>query len=219
MRVDFGGSTGLVVGPTRRRRGARAPKESVDLLSYGEPADIGLDPGEPDRRFEYRIGRRPGFLDGRPGIWWTVNGHLFPDIPMYMVSEGDVVVFEIDNGSGDDHPMHLHGHHAVVLSRDGEPATGSPWWVDSLEVKDGETFEIAFVADNPGHLDGPLPQPPARDGGAGRAHDVHRRGVVVPGRRLAGQPPGVNPRPQPTRIGISISSGVSDPCSPTRLIS
>ena len=30
------------------------------------------------------------------------------------------------------------------------PATGSPWWVDSLEVKDGETLEIAFVADNPG---------------------------------------------------------------------
>ena len=122
----------------------------MDLLTYGEPAEIGFDASEPDRRFDYRIGRRPGFLDGRPGLFWTINGHLFPDIPMYMVSEGDVVVFEIDNGSGDNHPMHLHGHHAVVLSRDGEPATGSPWWVDSLEVKDGETFEIAFVADNPG---------------------------------------------------------------------
>ena len=29
-------------------------------------------------------------------------------------------------------------------------ATGSPWWVDSLNVLDGETYEIAFVADNPG---------------------------------------------------------------------
>jgi FtsP/CotA-like multicopper oxidase with cupredoxin domain len=67
-----------------------------------------------------------------------------------MVDEGDVVVFEIDNSSGDNHPMHLHGHHAVVLSRDGVPASGSPWWVDSLEVKDGETYEIAFLADNPG---------------------------------------------------------------------
>jgi FtsP/CotA-like multicopper oxidase with cupredoxin domain len=46
--------------------------------------------------------------------------------------------------------MHLHGHHAVVLSRNGQPATGSPGWVDSLEVKVGERFEIAFVADNPG---------------------------------------------------------------------
>ena len=46
--------------------------------------------------------------------------------------------------------MHLHGHHAVVLSKDGKAATGSPWWVDSLNVQDGETFEVAFVADNPG---------------------------------------------------------------------
>jgi FtsP/CotA-like multicopper oxidase with cupredoxin domain len=46
--------------------------------------------------------------------------------------------------------MHLHGHHAVVLSRDGEPATGSPWVVDSLDVAHGTTYEIAFVADNPG---------------------------------------------------------------------
>ena len=46
--------------------------------------------------------------------------------------------------------MHLHGHHAVVLSRDGVPASGSPWWVDSLNVEDDETYEIAFVADNPG---------------------------------------------------------------------
>jgi FtsP/CotA-like multicopper oxidase with cupredoxin domain len=126
------------------------PEGDIDLLSYGEPADLGLDPAHADRRFDYRIGKRPGFLDGKPGMWWTINGHLFPDVPMFMVSEGDVVVFEIENNSDDAHPMHLHGHHAVVLSRDGKPATGSPWWVDSLEVRTGETYEIAFVADNPG---------------------------------------------------------------------
>ena len=58
--------------------------------------------------------------------------------------------------------MHLHGHHAVVLARDGVPATGSPWWVDSLNVGDGETYDIAFRRRQPGHLDGPLPQPAAR---------------------------------------------------------
>lgn len=46
--------------------------------------------------------------------------------------------------------MHLHGHHAVVLSRNGEAASRSPWWVDSLNVGAGEAYEIAFVADNPG---------------------------------------------------------------------
>ncbi len=122
----------------------------LDLLSYGEPADLGFDPAAADRHFDYIIGKRPGFLDGRPGLWWTINGRLFPEVPMFMVSEGDVVTFRIENKSDDTHPMHLHGHHAVVLAKDGVAATGSPWWVDSLEVGVGESYEIAFVADNPG---------------------------------------------------------------------
>lgn len=69
---------------------------------------------------------------------------------MFMVSEGDVVVMRIRNDSGDVHPMHLHGHHATVLARDGVAATGSPWRVDSLNVRDGEEWTVAFVADNPG---------------------------------------------------------------------
>jgi FtsP/CotA-like multicopper oxidase with cupredoxin domain len=69
---------------------------------------------------------------------------------MYVVREGDVAVMTISNHSGEVHPMHLHGHHAVVLSRNGVDATGSPWWIDSLNVLDGETYVIAFVADNPG---------------------------------------------------------------------
>jgi FtsP/CotA-like multicopper oxidase with cupredoxin domain len=150
-RVEFGGKTAMVFGedPTGGE-GSSSPDDDVDLLSYGEPGVLGLDVGHPDRRFDYEIDRRPGFLDGRPGMWWTINGHLFPDVPMFMVEEGDVVVFDIRNDSGDAHPMHLHGHHAVVLSRDGEKATGSPWWVDSLEVGVGESYEVAFLADNPG---------------------------------------------------------------------
>ena len=151
VRVVVGGSTSLLVGPD----GAGAPEvekpsATLDLLSYGSPAPLGLDPADADRAFDYRIGRRPGFLDGRPGVWWSINGRLWPDVPMYVVREGDVVTMRVENSSGEVHPMHLHGHHAVVLSRDGEPATGSPWWVDSLNVADGETYEIAFVADNPG---------------------------------------------------------------------
>ena len=40
----------------------------------------------------------------------------------------------IENRSGEVHPMHLHGHHEVVLARNGVAASGSPWWVDSLNV-------------------------------------------------------------------------------------
>ncbi len=150
-RIDVGGGTALVVGPPGTELPEAAePKDTVDLLSYGSPVDLPFDVDAADRSFEYRIDQRPGFLDGRPGRWWTINGKLFPDVPMFHVAEGDVVRMTIRNESGDVHPMHLHGHHAVVLSRDGVAATGSPWWVDSLNVADGETYEIAFLADNPG---------------------------------------------------------------------
>jgi FtsP/CotA-like multicopper oxidase with cupredoxin domain len=151
VRIQVGGSLSVVLGsrsfnaPTSPR-----PTATLDLLSYGAAAPLGFDPGRPDRTFRYDIGRRFGFLDGRPGYYWTINGHLYPDVPMFMVAEGDVVRMTIRNHSGEVHPMHLHGHHAVVLSRNGVATTGSPWWVDSLNVNDGETYDIAFVADNPG---------------------------------------------------------------------
>jgi FtsP/CotA-like multicopper oxidase with cupredoxin domain len=126
------------------------PATALDLLSYGSPTALSFDPAKADRRFDYSIGRRPGFVRGRPGLWWSINGHLYPHVPMYVVRQGDVVIMHIDNHSGELHPMHLHGHHAVVLSRNGVAATGSPWWVDSLNVLEGETYDIAFVATNPG---------------------------------------------------------------------
>jgi FtsP/CotA-like multicopper oxidase with cupredoxin domain len=146
-RLDVGASTTLAVGAAPA---TPEPKATVDLLGYGSPAPLGFNPAAANRNFAYRIGRRIGFLDGRPGFWWTVNGKLWPDVPMFMVTTGDVVRMTISNSSGEVHPMHLHGHHAVVLSRNGVAATGSPWRIDSLDVGDGETYVIAFVADNPG---------------------------------------------------------------------
>ena len=149
VRVNLSASGALIVGEGPVDA-SPLPAKTLDLLHYGSPDAIGFDPDAADRAFEYGIGRRPGFLDGRPGFWWTVNGGMYPDVPMFSVAYGDVVRMVISNDSGEPHPMHLHGHHAVVLSRDGVAATGSPWWVDSLEVEDGETYEIAFEADNPG---------------------------------------------------------------------
>jgi FtsP/CotA-like multicopper oxidase with cupredoxin domain len=150
-RVELGGNAALLVGPgAETLEPDQAPREFVDPLTYGTPTPLDFDPDTADRSFEYVVDRRPGFLDGRPGLWWTINGHLYPDVPMFTVMEGDIVRMTIENNSGEVHPMHLHGHHAVVLARDGEEATGSPWWVDSLNVRDGESYDIAFVADNPG---------------------------------------------------------------------
>jgi FtsP/CotA-like multicopper oxidase with cupredoxin domain len=149
VRVQIGGPVSVMLG-SRDAPTVGQPAKAVDLLSYGTAAPLGFDPAAPDRTFRYDIGRRPGFVDGRPGMFWTINGHLYPDVPMFLVQEGDVVRMTVTNHSGEVHPMHLHGHHGVVLSRDGVAATGSPWWFDSLNVGDDESYEIAFVAANPG---------------------------------------------------------------------
>jgi FtsP/CotA-like multicopper oxidase with cupredoxin domain len=152
LRLQLSKATAVIIGPP----GAGVPMapphpaDELDPLSYGTPAPLSFDPTHPTRRFDYRIGRRPGFVKGRPGLWWSINGHLFPHVPMYVVREGDVVLMHIENHSGEVHPMHLHGHHEVMLARNGVAATGSPWWVDSLNVSPKESYDIAFVANNPG---------------------------------------------------------------------
>ncbi len=152
IRVQSGGSTAYVLGPKEAPVVSRPvqPTDELSLLSYGSPKSLPFETDDPDRSFEYSIGQRPGFLDGKPGMWWTVNGHLWPDVPMYTVSEGDVVAFHVENHSGESHPMHLHGHHAVVTARNAQAMKGSPVWVDSVEVEDGDSVDLVFKADNPG---------------------------------------------------------------------
>jgi FtsP/CotA-like multicopper oxidase with cupredoxin domain len=151
IRVQLSKASAIMIGPAGVDAPAPPqPTAELDLLAYGNPAPLGFDPAHPDRRFDYRIGRRPGFVKGLPGMWWSINGRLFPNVPMHVVREGDVAVMHIENRSGEVHPMHLHGHHVVVLARNGVAATGSPWWVDSLNVLAHETYDVAFVANNPG---------------------------------------------------------------------
>jgi FtsP/CotA-like multicopper oxidase with cupredoxin domain len=129
----------------------RPSRHLFDPLSYGRQraTPFGLS-SRFDRRFELNLSRKPGFFDGRPGLQWALNGHIYPDVPMFVVRKGDVVKMTIHNGTGSVHPMHLHGHHMLVLSRDGVRASGSPWWTDTLDVHAHERYELAFRADNPG---------------------------------------------------------------------
>jgi FtsP/CotA-like multicopper oxidase with cupredoxin domain len=160
-------STALVLG----RPLEVEPPETL-LGAQFDPAGYGRAKATPlstntrfDRSFVMDIGKRIGFLAGRPGYHWAVNGKLFPKTPMYMVRRGDLVKMRIVNNTDAVHPMHLHGHHLLVLSRNGKAATGSPWWVDTLNVLGNEEYDVAFRADNPGiWMDHCHNLPHARDG-------------------------------------------------------
>jgi FtsP/CotA-like multicopper oxidase with cupredoxin domain len=124
---------------------------SFDPLAYGRPAPTPFSSSSHfDREFELTITKKLGFFDGKPGRHWAINGGIYPDVPMFVVEKGDLIRVTITNDTNVVHPMHLHGHHALVLSRNGQPATGSPWWTDTLDVDPGDEYEIAFRANNPG---------------------------------------------------------------------
>lgn len=54
------------------------------------------------------------------------------------------------NRSFADHPMHLHGHHVQVISKNGKTISGSPLVLDTVNIEPGEKIEVAFLANNPG---------------------------------------------------------------------
>jgi FtsP/CotA-like multicopper oxidase with cupredoxin domain len=123
----------------------------LDLLDYGSPtAAVTALRGRPDRDFSLVIDQRIGFAGGKVGYRWAVNGRTYPRMPMLMVTEGDLVRVRLVNRTTADHPIHLHGHHLLVLSRNGRPSTGSPWWTDTLNVAPGQDYEVVFRADNLG---------------------------------------------------------------------
>jgi FtsP/CotA-like multicopper oxidase with cupredoxin domain len=122
----------------------------LDFLQYGEPLSPAFDARDADRHFTLVLDRGVAIVDGRPTYAHQVNGRAHPSIPDQVVAQGDLVRFTVVNRSLDTHPWHLHGHPVLVLSRDGVPASGSPLWVDTFDVRPGEVWEVAFQATNPG---------------------------------------------------------------------
>lgn len=79
-----------------------------------------------DRTYELSLDQGVGFYDGGLHLLWTVDGRVFPDAPMLMVAEGDLVKMTFHNLSFDDHPMHLHlGYEGVTTPYTVGSATGN----------------------------------------------------------------------------------------------
>jgi FtsP/CotA-like multicopper oxidase with cupredoxin domain len=84
--------------------------------------------------------------------YFTINGKAYPASEPWTVKEGDKVRVRIVNISNLAHPMHLHGQDFKVIAKDGEPiAQANQQWMNTLNVAPGETYDIAFIADNPGN--------------------------------------------------------------------
>ncbi|MGE6489773.1 multicopper oxidase family protein [Paenisporosarcina sp. NPDC076898] len=83
---------------------------------------------------------------------YTINDKIHPDTENLQVKKGDLVKVKfVNNSKNDDHPMHLHGHFFQVLSKNEVSVKGSPIFKDTLNLKPGEEYVVAFKADNPGN--------------------------------------------------------------------
>ena len=89
-----------------------------------------------------------GMMGGDDANTWTINGKAYPNTDPLVVKQGDRVRVRLFNMSMEDHPMHLHGHSFAVLRYSGRPIT--PMVRDTLTVRHMESYDVEFMADNPG---------------------------------------------------------------------
>jgi FtsP/CotA-like multicopper oxidase with cupredoxin domain len=121
-----------------------------DPLHYGVPAPDLAAGGHFDATYPVVLDEVPGFHDGRVELVHSINGEAAPYVPPIVVHEGQIIRLHIVNQTGEYHPMHLHGHTLSVISRDGASVQGSPIRLDTILVGPHQTWDVAFVADNPG---------------------------------------------------------------------
>ena len=104
---------------------ASAPDETVTLTFH----DIGAQKGS---KFDT----------------WTINNKAWPDVDPIQVKQGKRYRLLLRNGSGDQHPIHLHRHTFEVAKIGTKDLSGLR--KDVINVMPLQTVAVDFVADNPG---------------------------------------------------------------------
>jgi FtsP/CotA-like multicopper oxidase with cupredoxin domain len=79
---------------------------------------------------------------------WTINNKSWPDVDPIPVVKGKRYRFVLRNGSGDQHPIHLHRHTFEVAKIGSKALSGLH--KDVINVMPLETVAVDFTADNPG---------------------------------------------------------------------
>jgi FtsP/CotA-like multicopper oxidase with cupredoxin domain len=149
LRVERGEDAGILLGGATELADLSFDGPEFDVLDAASgplPAWVN-DPY--DVEASQVLDRLIRVVGGVPRLADTINGAAFPYIQPIVVSEGDTVLVTIVNRGTETHPMHLHGHHMLVISRNGVPVDGA-LWLDTVDVRPGETWEVAFLADNVG---------------------------------------------------------------------
>ena len=85
--------------------------------------------------------------DGLGG--YTLNGKGFPATEPLVAKLGQTVRVRFMNEGMMIHPMHLHGMHMTVITKDGWPLP-APYRCDTLNIAPGERWDVLVKCTNPG---------------------------------------------------------------------
>jgi FtsP/CotA-like multicopper oxidase with cupredoxin domain len=119
-----------------------APQE-WDYTQFGSQGE----PANPDETFVLTF-RDNGPKHDSKFDTWTINNRSWPDIDPLIVQRGKRYRMVFRNGSGDQHPIHLH-RHTFEVTRVGKKRT-TGLFKDVINLMPLDTVEVDFVANNPG---------------------------------------------------------------------
>ncbi|GGA54803.1 putative oxidase (copper-binding protein) [Edaphobacter acidisoli] len=129
------------------KKGAPAWKDPApSTWDYTQFAGSHVAPN-PDDSFTLTF-RDIGPLHGSKFDTWTINNKSWPKIEPLTVQKGKRYRLVFRNGSGDQHPLHLH-RHTFEVTRIGDKQI-SGLRKDVINVMPLDTVEVDFVANNPG---------------------------------------------------------------------
>jgi FtsP/CotA-like multicopper oxidase with cupredoxin domain len=134
--VEYAGKTGTPVWKD-------PPQLDWDYTQFANADPVPL----PDEIFNLTF-RDNGAKRGSTFDTWTINNESWPDIQPLTVQQGKRYRLIFRNGSGDQHPMHLHRHTFEVTRIGNKPLSGL--MKDVINVMPLDTVAVDFVADNPG---------------------------------------------------------------------
>ncbi|MBV8630878.1 MAG: multicopper oxidase domain-containing protein [Silvibacterium sp.] len=134
--VEYAGKTGAPVWKDP------APSE-WDYTQFANPSEA----PKPDETFTLTF-RDIGPQKGSQFDFWTINNKYWPDVEPLKVQQGKRYRLVLRNGSGDQHPIHLH-RHTFEVSRIGTRQT-SGLRKDVINIMPLDTVAVDFIADNPG---------------------------------------------------------------------
>jgi FtsP/CotA-like multicopper oxidase with cupredoxin domain len=104
-------------------------------------------PPAPDETFTLTF-RDIGAKKGTNFDIWTINNKSWPELEPLMLQVGKRYRMILRNGSGDQHPIHLHRHTFEVVRIGDKKMSGL--MKDVINIMPLDTVEIDMVANNPG---------------------------------------------------------------------